>query len=55
MSIILIVAMIIVVFREQASRNVMSPDQQRIAQEQREINRKMAEIREQTFMRFNAD
>lgn len=50
------VSIFITMFLHEKYRNMFpTAEQHRIVREQREINRKMAEIRDQTFKRFNSD
>lgn len=49
MSIIIIVIGIFLIIWEEANKNVLTPEQQRIAREMKEINRKMDEIRQKTY------
>lgn len=55
MSIIIIVIGLFLIFWEEANKNVMTSEQLRIAREQREINRKMDEIRQKTYDKFHPD
>lgn len=55
MSIIIIIIGIFLIIWEESNKNVMTSEQLRIAREQREINRKMDEIRQKTYDKFHPE